>query len=70
VDHGIFVLVVHGIFVLVLKDTNAKRESYWCRVLKDCVPSLPHKTRKAKTENQSFYRDNLCLPDGDRHQTK
>jgi hypothetical protein len=42
VDH-----MINWIFVLVQKDSNAKKKFFSARNLKDCLPSLTIKRRKA-----------------------
>ena len=43
------------------KTLNPKKKVISARNLEDCLPSLPLKTRKAKNENQIFYRDSFVL---------
>ena len=37
-----------------------KKKVFAARKLKDCLPSLPLKTRKQKKENQSFLSRQFC----------
>ena len=52
VDH-----MIHGIFVLVQEDSNAKKKVIAARNLKECLPSLPLKTRKVKRKSIFFNLD-------------
>jgi hypothetical protein len=53
VSRGSYDHLVDGIFVLLQKDSNAKKESYYCaEPFKECLPSLPLKTRKSKRKEK------------------
>jgi len=57
--------MIHGNFILVQKDSNTKKESFGYTepsISKDCLPSLPLKTRKQKKEVKFFYRNNFVFP--------
>ncbi len=44
------------------KSVMPKKKYITARNLKDCLPSLPLKTRKKKKGNRSFLSDNFELP--------
>ena len=49
-----------GIFVLVQKDSNAKKESFAARTLKDSLPYLPLEIGKAKKKFKVFLSRQFC----------
>jgi hypothetical protein len=44
------------------KTLNPEKKVIAARNLEGCLPSSTLKTRKAKKENQIFYRDSFVLP--------
>jgi hypothetical protein len=44
------------------KKVVPKKKDFATRNLKDCLPSLPLKTRKQKKKIKVFYPDNFMLP--------